>query len=92
MALCLHFVETLDDLAETDAFLHAIRAYQCRVLHSMETDLLSRAYRTWRLFRTVCFTKPVRPAAADDEAGLAVEIEFPGRVAFQSENLRVPMN
>jgi GNAT superfamily N-acetyltransferase len=88
IALCWHFVERLDGSAETRALLEALATYQCRVLHSMETDLLSRAYRTRRLFRTVCLTKPAPAAPADADAGLAVEIEFPRRLAYQSENRR----
>ena len=87
-ALTWHFVELLDDGPETDALLREVRALKCPVFHSMESDLLSRAYRTRRLFRTVCLTKPAPPAPADSEAGLAVEIEFPRRIAFQSENRR----
>jgi GNAT superfamily N-acetyltransferase len=89
VALCLHFVETLDDTAaDVDELLNAVRTYRCRVLHSMETDLLSNAYRTPadRLVRTVCLTKPPPSASADDEAGLDVEIELPSHIVFRSEN------
>jgi GNAT superfamily N-acetyltransferase len=87
-AVCLHFVEALSDTKRTTAFLSGVRQYQCRVLHSMETDLLSRAYRVpgRRLFRTVCMTKPLDPEPADGDAGLEVEIEFPSWVTFRSEN------
>lgn len=85
-ALCFHFVEELDATAGSSASLEAIRQRKCRVLHSMETDLLSRAYRVPRLFRTVCLTQPMPPAAADGDAGIEVTMRFPRRLTFQSEN------
>ena len=82
--MCFHFVEPLGDSPERTALLDEVRdGTVCPVFHSMETDLLSRAYRTRRLFRTVCFTKPESPAG---EAGIAVEIDFPRRIVFRSEH------
>ena len=84
VAVCFHFVEPLGDSPESTALLDEVRdGTVCPVFHSMETDLLSRAYRTRRLFRTVCFTKPESPAG---EAGIAVEIDFPRRIVFRSEH------
>ena len=82
VAVCFHFVEPLDDVTN-DRLLSEVRAFQCPVFHSMETDLLSRAYRTRRLFRSVCLTKPTAPAT---DGGIAVELELPRRVQFRSEN------
>jgi hypothetical protein len=87
VAICFHFVEPLDHPAG-DTLLSELQTFQCPVLHSMETDLLSRAYRRRRLFRTVCFTKPRPSDPSDSDGGIAVEVEFPARLVFRSENRR----
>ena len=86
VALCFHFVEPLENTPERNALLAEMKTYRCPVFHSMETDLLSRAYRMRRLFRTVCLTQSASEEPDVGEAGFAVEIEFPDRVVFQSEN------
>jgi hypothetical protein len=86
VALCFHFVEPLDGSAASSALLEEMKTYRCPVFHSMETDLLSRAYRMRRLFRTVCLTQSASSTSEDEDSGVAVEIAFPRRVIFQSEN------
>jgi hypothetical protein len=85
-AICFHFVEGLGHSRPVDTLLRELASYKCPVLHSMETDLLSRAYRMRRLFRTVCMTQPETASSPGGDAGLDVEITFPPRVAFRSEN------
>jgi hypothetical protein len=88
IAVCLHYVEPLTDAPSTQDLLQEVAKRQCPVLHSMETDLLSHAYRQHRVFRTMCLTKPVPPARSDSDSAIAVEIEFPNRIVFHSENRR----
>jgi len=83
VALSFHFVEALDGRPDGAAILKELLPYQCAVFHSMETDLLSRAYRARRLFRTVCLTTPDVPGS---DAGIAVDVQFPNRLFFGSEN------
>ena len=92
-SLCFHFVQQLDipgtdsavNRASNTELLDALKAYTCPVLHSMETDLLSRAYRgEQRPMRTVCLTKPP-PDDPDRDAGHLVAITFPEFVEFKSE-------
>jgi len=88
VALCFHFVEYLEESAETRVLLNGVRDTDipCPVFHSMETDLLSRAYRTYRPFRTMCLTKPAATAIPASDAGIRVTITFPERIEFRSEN------
>lgn len=86
VAVSFHFVEPLDNSSASAALLDAMKTYRCPVFHSMETDLLSRAYRMRRLFRTVCLTQRPASEGTDTEAGFPVEVVFPRRVQFQSEN------
>lgn len=90
-ALCFHFVEHLDESEDTRALLNGVRNSdtpdtQCPVFHSMETDLLSRAYRTSRPFRTMCLTKRAATAIPPSDASIRVTITFPERIEFRSEN------
>jgi hypothetical protein len=84
-ALCFHFVELLDPSDASNAGLHGLRSYACPVLHSLESDLLSRAYRKSQPLRSVCVTRPL-PSASGEEAGVPVEICFPEFVSYEAEN------
>ena len=87
IAICLHFVEHLEENADTTALLQYVQddKAKCPVFHSMETDLLSRAYRTSRPFRTMCLTKPLLSLPSPD-AAIPITILFPDRITFRSEN------
>jgi hypothetical protein len=85
--VCLHFVDTLDVASADDRdVVEFVRTSTCPVLHSMESDLLSRMHRAARVFRTVCLTKALDDEPAERDQGVKVEIEFPARLTFRSEN------